>query len=282
MLRTLSEIGRMDRAVLGADIVILDMIGGENLLVDGLANAFTNLILFTVMVLFVKYIQLTREKNYTPSAWVSVKKHDIWLFFLGIILALFYKLTVGLIETISGTMIFTIVQSNIIDSLIVTIVSSFGFLGVALLEEGFFRGYLMQVILRRFPISMAIIIQAVIFGLIHYVNYLGHPHIWIEILNAILIGLIFGLIVIKSKSLMLVIGAHLMYNVAEEIIFIDSHEFNRAIYFHYPNYVTLNTSGSLLYLKSLEVIILSAILVLLVFLFRKEVLHKKVYSDTSC
>jgi len=250
------------------------------LLVDGLANAIINLILFTAMVSYAKYLQLTREKNYTPLAWISIKKHDIRLFFSGIILALFYKLTVGLLETISGAMIFTIDQSSIIDSLIVTLVSSIGFLGVALFEEGFFRGYLMQVILRGFPIFLAIFIQAVIFGLIHYINYLDHPHIWIEILDTILIGLIFGLIVIKTKSLMLVIGAHLMYNVAEEIIFIDSHEFNRAIYF--KNYVTLNTSGRLLDLKSLELIILSAILLLLILLFRKDILYKKVYSDTSC
>jgi len=252
------------------------------LIADGLANAIINLILFTAMISFFKYLQSTREKDYTPSAWISVKKPDIKLFFLGVILALFYKLTVGFIETISGTMIYTIDSSGIIDSLIATLVSSFGFLGVALFEEGFFRGYLMQVILRKFQIFLAIVIQAVIFGLIHYFNYLGNPHIWIEIADAVLIGLIFGLIVIKTKSLMLVVGAHLMYNVAESIIFIDSHEFNRAIYFHYPNYATLITSGSLLYLKSLELIILSAIFVLLVVLFRKEVFQKKSYSDISC
>jgi membrane protease YdiL (CAAX protease family) len=260
---------------------MLDKIGGRDLLADGLANAIISLIIFAAMVSDVKYLQLTREKDYTPSAWVCIKKHDIKQLFLGIILALFYKLTVGFIETVNGTMIFTIDQSGIFDSLIATLASSVGFLGVALLEEGFFRGYLMQVILKRFPIFLAISIQAVIFGLIHYFHYLGHPYIWIEIADAILIGLIFGLIVIKTKSLMLVVGAHLMYNVAESIIFIDSHEFNRAIYFQ-PNNATLINSGSLLRLKSLELIILSAIFVLLVFLSRTEVLNKKGYSDTSC
>lgn len=244
------------------------------MIVDGLASGIINLILFAAMVLFFK---ITNEKDYTPSAWIGVNKYDVKLFFLGMLLAILYKLTIGFIEIINGNMIFTVDPPGITESLIAFCFSSFGFLGVALFEEGFFRGYLMQVILKRYPTFLAISIQAVIFGLIHYFNYLGSSHIWIEIMDAILIGLIFGVIVVKTKSLMLVIGAHLMYNVAETIIFIDSHEFSRAIYFN----STLDVTESFLYLKFLELILLSAIFVLLVFLFRKEVFHKNNSSGVS-
>ncbi|WP_373844925.1 CPBP family intramembrane glutamic endopeptidase [Clostridium sp.] len=59
------------------------------------------------------------------------------------------------------------------------------------------------------------VLQAVIFGLIHYPHYSVQPHTWVKIIDAMLIGLIFGVIVIKTKSLMFVIGTHLFYNVTE-------------------------------------------------------------------
>ena len=207
------------------------------MIVDGLVNAIVNLIMFSVMILFIKKMQSIRKKNYTPAGWISIDKNGIKLLFLGMFAALFYKSVVGLIGIISGTMIFTINQASIIDTLIFMLASCFGYLGVALFEEGLFRGYMMQVILRRMPILLAIIIQAVVFGLIHYSNYSGQPHALVKILDAILIGLIFGIIVVKMKSIMLVIGFHLMNNVAEEILFLDKlHVFNRAVYFQKSNF----------------------------------------------
>lgn len=126
----------------------------------------------------------------------------------------------------------------------------------------------MQVILRRIPRLLAIVIQAVAFGLIHYNNYSGHPHVWVEILDAILIGLIFGVIVVKTKSIMLVIGAHLMNNVAEEILFVDNlHRFDRVLYFQNSN----NVLGSLIYVEFIQLILLFIIIVFLVFLFWKDI-----------
>lgn len=98
-----------------------------------------------------------------------------------------------------------------------------------------------------------------------------------------LIGLIFGVIVVKTKSLMLAIGAHLMYNVAEQMIFEDNlHKFTRIIYFQNSNYLVSNTMGSLFYIEFIELIMLSIITISLVFLFRKDIFCKNHISDTSC
>ena len=121
------------------------------MIVDGLANVFISMTLFTIMVLSVKELELTHKKNYTPASWISVKKHGVKLFLLGIIATLFYKSLVGLIGVFNGTMVLTINKSGILNSLIFSLASSIGFLAVALFEEGLFRGYIMQVVLKKFP-----------------------------------------------------------------------------------------------------------------------------------
>lgn len=67
----------------------------------------------------------------------------------------------------------------------------------------------MQVVLKKLSKLMAIILQALVFGLVHYHNYSVLSNTWIRIINAMLIGVIYGVIVIRTKSLMFVIGNHL-------------------------------------------------------------------------
>lgn len=115
-----------------------------------------------------------------------------------------------------------------------------------------------------------------IFGLIHYPHYSVQPHTWVKIIDAMLIGLIFGIIVIKTKSLMFVIGAHLFYNVTEQILFVDnSYKFIRLICFKNSNVLSSSLMGGLFYTEFIELIILSIIALALIFLFRKDILYKK-------
>lgn len=228
------------------------------------------------MSLLVEGIQSIRNKDYTPAYWLSFKKHDIKLFLWGIIIALLYKFTVGLIGVISGTMVLTIDKSAITKSIPIALASSFGFLGVALFEECLFRGYIMQVVFKKLPEVIGVTSQALIFALIHYSNYSVHSHTWIRIIDAALIGLIFGIIVIKTKSLMFVIGTHLFYDVAEQILFLDnSYKFNRFICFQNTNSLLSNLIRDLFSTEFIELIILSIIALLLIFLFRKDILYKK-------
>lgn len=43
------------------------------MVIDGLVNAFINIGLFIILVLFVKGIQVNFDKNYTPLYWISIK-----------------------------------------------------------------------------------------------------------------------------------------------------------------------------------------------------------------
>jgi membrane protease YdiL (CAAX protease family) len=245
------------------------------MVIDGLVNAFINISLFIMIVLFVKGIEANRKKNYTPLYWISLKKYHIKLLFFGIITALFYKLTLGLIGVTCGKMAFEINQLGIVKTIIFTLVSSFGFFGVSLLEEGLFRGYLMQVVLKKIPKLLAIILQGIVFGLVHYHNYSVLSHTWIRIVDAMLIGIIFGVIVLKTKSLMFVIGAHLFYNTAEYILFLDnSYKFTRFISFDNSNYLASNLLENLFCTEYIELIMLCIIAVSLIFLFRRDILIK--------
>ncbi len=250
------------------------------MVIDGLVNAFINIGLFIILVLFVKGIQVNFDKNYTPLYWISIKKHDIKLLFLGIIVALLYKSLLGLIGVTCGKMVLEIDKSGIDKTIIFTLVSSFGFFEVSLLEEGLFRGYLMQVVFKKIPNLLAIILQGLVFGLVHYHNYSLLSHTWIRIINAMLVGIIFGAIVIKTKSLMFVIGAHLFYNTAEDILFLDnSYKFTRFISFNYSSYVSPNFSENLFCTEYIELIMLSIITLSLIFLFRRAILYNKSKGD---
>lgn len=246
------------------------------MVIDGLARAFMNIVSFSILVLIVKGISHIRERNYTPLYWIGHKNYDIKLLLWGGLMALLYQVSLGLICAAGNTMIFVLDQSGIVISIIYTLASSLGFFGVALFEEGLFRGYLMQVVLKKLPKFLAIILQAVVFGLVHYSNYSILPHRWISIIDAMLIGVIFGVIVIKTKSLMLVIGVHMIYDVCCEVLFLDnSYKFTRFISFH----KTYNTGsillGGLFYTEFIELIMLSIISLTLILLFRKDIFYKK-------
>ncbi|AGY75629.1 CPBP family intramembrane glutamic endopeptidase [Clostridium autoethanogenum] len=245
------------------------------MVVDGLVNAFINITLFIIVIMLVKKIESIRNKDYTPVYWISLKKHDIKLFVIGIIVALLYKLAVGSIGIIGGTMELIVNGPGMAKFIIFTLASSFGFLGVALFEEGLYRGYVMQVAFRKLPKVLAIVLQALVFGLVHYSNYSKQPHTWIRIIDAILIGVIFGVIVIKTKSLMFTVGTHLFYDATEQMLFLDNpYKFTRFICFQNTNYL----SSSLFYTEFIELSMLSILTVVLIFLFRKNLFYDKSFS----
>lgn len=257
--------------------------GGENLVNDALANAFINITLFTVMVLLVKRFEYVHSKNYTPEAWINLKKSSFILFAAGIITALLYKLLVGLIGVFNGTMELVMEPSGIVKSITFAFVSSFGFLGVALFEEALFRGYIMQIVLKKLPKLLGITVQALVFGLLHYINYSIKPHTWINTMDAILLGIIFGIISLRTNSLMFAIGAHLSYNTSEQLFFLDNtYKFTRLISFQ--NSSSSGLLGILAYTEFTELIILSIITAFLFILFRKYILSGKTgncFSDTA-
>jgi len=100
---------------------------------------------------------------------------------------------------------------------------------VGISEEGFFRGYA-QTHLQKFYFSKAIIIQAFLFGIWHFVWDLSpfNPLDMIfYVANTFLIGLVFGYFYAKAKNLVPLVLAHGLWNsfpqgiIVNEAAFID-------------------------------------------------------------
>lgn len=103
-------------------------------------------------------------------------------------------------------------------------VSSIGFVVVILIgwviqggtEEVLTRGWLMNVIGARYNIALGLAVSSSLFGLLH----LGNPNVnLVAILNIILVGLFFGLYVMKTNDLWAVCGMHSAWNFAQGNIF---------------------------------------------------------------
>ncbi len=85
------------------------------------------------------------------------------------------------------------------------IFSSIAWLGVALLEELFFRGYLLQTLIEGLGVVPALLLSSLLFGLMHYENA---PQHWLYVLDAGTLGLVMALMALKTKALWLPIGFH--------------------------------------------------------------------------
>jgi len=93
-----------------------------------------------------------------------------------------------------------------------------GFLGVALFEEALFRGYILQKLLKRFPVVVAIGLPALVFGALHFFSYSSSARLLIGILNASLIAAVMSISVIKSRSLMWALGFHWAWDLTQETL----------------------------------------------------------------
>ena len=110
-----------------------------------------------------------------------------------------------------------------------------------ILEEIIFRGIILKGFLTNYSPKKAIFFSAIIFGLVH-----GEPS---QIINAIVIGLFFGWIYYKTKSLGITIILHF---IANSSVFILS-----LIYYKYSDFNTITTVS--IYSIPLSIILISLI-----------------------
>lgn len=83
-------------------------------------------------------------------------------------------------------------------------------------EEVLARGWLMNVLGARYNIIFGLIVSSLFFGMLH----LGNPNVnYVAILNIALVGLFFGLYVIKTNDLWGVCGMHSAWNFAQGNLF---------------------------------------------------------------
>ncbi len=83
-------------------------------------------------------------------------------------------------------------------------------------EEILARGWLMNVLGARYNIPFGLIISSIFFGMLH----LGNPNVsYVAIINIVLVGLFFGLYVIKTNDLWGACGMHSAWNFAQGNLF---------------------------------------------------------------
>ena len=90
------------------------------------------------------------------------------------------------------------------------------FISVGFVEEILVRGCFQHIIYYRHGIAWAIIIPALIFSVMHFLN----PNIsYIAALNIALVGIVFGIMTYKSGNLWMAIGYHITWNYFQGNIF---------------------------------------------------------------
>mgnify|MGYP002574191813 FL=1 len=92
----------------------------------------------------------------------------------------------------------------------------FGWIIQGATEEIVTRGWLLNVLSTKYNIGVGLLISSTLFGLMHLTN----PNVnYIAVINIILVGLFYGLYVIKTNDLCAVCGMHSAWNFAQGNIF---------------------------------------------------------------
>lgn len=83
-------------------------------------------------------------------------------------------------------------------------------------EEVVTRGWLMNILSDRYNIGVGLLVSSTLFGLMHLTN----PNVnYIAVINIILVGVFYGLYVIKTNDLWAVCGMHSAWNFAQGNLF---------------------------------------------------------------
>ena len=122
--------------------------------------------------------------------------------------------------------------SNVITSLIgnypanelnstVVIFGAIGAIFVSIIEEVLFRGLLFDYFKKYHKINIAILLQALFFGLTHILNISSFsqiPAILVQILYTSFLGIILGIIYHKSNNILFPIIFHFLFNVINQTL----------------------------------------------------------------
>lgn len=113
------------------------------------------------------------------------------------------------------------VEKNPIQPVGISAISSvlvilFGWIIQGATEEIVTRGWLLNILSTKYNIGVGLLISSTLFGLMHLTN----PNVnYIAVINIILVGLFYGLYVIKTNDLWAVCGMHSAWNFAQGNIF---------------------------------------------------------------
>lgn len=170
---------------------------------------------FISMLVFLRVIKIEKRKlssiGFHKTNWF--KKYAFG-FFIGIAMMSLVVLILFLLGcvTIEEKAIQPVGISAIVPILIVLI----GWIIQGGTEEVLTRGWLMNVLGAKYNIAIGLIVSSTFFGLLHLTN----PNVnYIAIINIALVGLFYGLYVMKTNDLWAVCGMHSAWNFSQGNLF---------------------------------------------------------------
>lgn len=126
-------------------------------------------------------------------------------------------------------------------------------------EEIVFRGYLQTRIAQRYNPTVAIVIVAVLFALAHPLSTTIHPLLYLA--TAILVGILFGTLFVRTRSLWASIALHTLWNYLQIAVFAVRNGAD-ARFFGAPLFVFDNLAATPQVLIEIGVILLGLLVVL--------------------
>ena len=162
---------------------------------------------FAFLVLFVKVID---KEKLISSDWFSPKNRVKEFFIGGLFGCIFIVLGFLIIINLNWSQVST--EYLRLDYLLGVF---FMFLCGAFLEELFLRGYVLRKLLERFSIVFSLSLSSLLFSLLHFIT---SEVAILPMINIFLIGLLLGLLFIKTKNIWLVTGFHFLWNYVQSIL----------------------------------------------------------------
>lgn len=96
--------------------------------------------------------------------------------------------------------------------------SALGYLPVTLFEESLFRGYIQDRLAKKRGVTMAVALQALIFGPLHALSWPAFAGKAIKVAMVTVFGLAMGTAARDGRSLMWGVGFHHWWNISEDLI----------------------------------------------------------------
>lgn len=174
-----------------------------------LISLFSNAAMILIAVLFCVLIQKRKAES---MGFVRRKAGIQYLTGAAIGLLLFCGTV--LINVLTGSMTINGISKGFSPLLFLLFLLGFGVQGMA--EEVLCRGYFMVSVGRRYPVAAAIILNSIVFSVLH----LGNPGISpLAVVNLLLVGAVFSLYFIRTGNIWGVGAMHSVWNFVQSNVF---------------------------------------------------------------
>lgn len=172
----------------------------------GLATQQASLISFGGSALLLALWMLGKERRSFGSIGFTTGTRPVGNVALGVVVAAVLVSIPVLVNLLSGASVSSGARSAGVGVVLLALI---GFAVQASTEEIFTRGYLLQVVFRKWGLVAAVLVQAVVFGVLHGANM----HIsWVALVNIALVGLMLGLWALAEGGLWGVCAFHAVWN----------------------------------------------------------------------